>query len=448
MSNRQQQQSFIRPRLRILFLHTRFPFPLIGGDRIKAYYLLKHLATYHDVTLLTFHHRGEAPPEKIQALEEIGIHVHSIPLSPIKAGLGCITNALGELPIEIQFYNNDEYRNALNSIMSEKKFDVAMGFFMRAGEYLRDIPIKKILIAEDSRVLYEHRSLMATKWSVPHQKFIRWWELKKLLKYEPQMMNDFDITTFVTNEDINAAKALNPNVQYRLLTNGVVADPLAQYVPATDRKDIIFTGKLDVWANMMMVNTIAKQILPKIHERLPNVKFHIVGGYPPKSILALQNDKIIVHGNVPDVRKFMRNAAVFVHPHSAASGIQNKVLEAMATGCAIVTTTTGIQGIPAWHGKEVMIAHNQDEMVNYAVMLLENPSLRGEIAERAMKMVTEKFSWEVINSQIDGILDEMFQPKNVNSQGYSQDSIDSDSKLKQTILNDDLPLTNSGRYKS
>ncbi|MBX7154451.1 MAG: glycosyltransferase [Candidatus Kapaibacterium sp.] len=439
--------TLIRQRLRILFLHTRFPFPLIGGDRIKAYHLLKHLAQYHDVTLLTFHHRGSAPPEKTQALEELGINVISLPLNPIKAGIRCITHALNDLPIEIMFYNHPEYKQALQDLVKEKHFDVAMGFFMRAGEYLRELPMKKVLIAEDCRVLYEHRSLVATKMSAVHQKFIRWWELRKLLAYEPKMMNDFDITTFVTMEDINAAKAMNADIQYRLLTNGVVTDHVAQYVPQEERRDIIFTGKLDVWANTMMVHKIATEILPRIHKRLPHVKFHIVGGYPPKSILKLQSEHILVHGNVPDVRKYMRNAAVFVHPHSGASGIQNKVLEAMATGCSIVTTTTGIQGIPAWHDREVMIAHNYDEMADYACKLLEDVELRTRISERAMKLVGEKFSWEIINEQLDGIIDELFPPKPFSSHGYGlSDDIEA-NKLTQSILNQDLPLSSQQQYK-
>lgn len=450
MSNKQPTpHTHIRPRLRILFLHTRFPYPLIGGDRIKAYHILKHLAAYHDVTLLTFHHRGTAPLEKYQALEELGINVVAIPLNPLKAGVRCITHALNDLPLEIMFYNHPEYRRELDKLMAEKNFDLAMGFFMRAGEYLRHLPLKKILIAEDCRVLYEHRSLMATRMKNVHQKFVRWWELKKLLKYEPSMFNDFDVTTFVTMEDINAAKTLNPHVQYRLLTNGVVADPVAQYVPQSERRDIIFTGKLDVWANTMMIQTIAKEILPRIHQRMPDVKFHIVGGYPPKSVLKLQSDKILVHGNVPDVRKYMRNAAVFVHPHSAASGIQNKVLEAMATGCAIVTTTTGIQGIPAWHDREVLIAHNYEEMANYAAMLLEDVEHRTRLADRAMKLVTEKFSWETINAQMDGIIDELIPPKALVTQGYGVEGEEdlSVNKLTQTILSEELPLSSQGRYK-
>ncbi|MFM8569010.1 MAG: hypothetical protein ACKOB6_05345, partial [Candidatus Kapaibacterium sp.] len=148
------QGALIRPRLRILFCAVRFPFPLIGGDRVKPYHLLRHLASYHDVTLLTFHHGSEAPPEKVQAMEELGVDVVSLPLHPIRSGLRCMTNIVNDLPLEIQFYQDSGYARELQRLLAEKNFDIAMGFFMRAGEYLRDVSIPKILIAEDCRTLY------------------------------------------------------------------------------------------------------------------------------------------------------------------------------------------------------------------------------------------------------------------------------------------------------
>ncbi|MFN9776458.1 MAG: glycosyltransferase [Candidatus Kapaibacterium sp.] len=408
----------IRPRLRILFCSVRFPYPLIGGDRVKPYHLLRHLASYHDVTLLTFHHGSEAPPEKVQAMEELGIDVVSIPLHPLRSGIKCLSNIANDLPLEIQFYQDAAYRKKVLQLLKEKNIDVAMGFFMRAGEYLRDVNVPKILIAEDCRTLYMQRSHESTSSASVHQKLIRRWELSKLSAYEPAMVRAFDYTTFVTQEDISAMRATEPNVQYRLLTNGVESDPASEYVNQGDRKDIVFAGKLDVWANTMMVHEIAKEIFPRIQDVVPDVKLHIVGGYPPKSILRLRSQNIHVHSNVSDVRKYLRSAAVFLHPHKGGSGIQNKALEAMASGCAVVTTTTGVHGIPALHGREVMIGKSSEEMAFYATQLLKDVAMRSSIAEKAQRLVLEKFSWETIFAQMDGILDEMFPPKPIRTDDF------------------------------
>ncbi len=419
MSTKQQQLgASIRPRLRILFCSVRFPFPLIGGDRVKPFHLLRHLAAYHDVTLLTFHHGSEAPPEKVQAMEELGVEVISLPLHPIKSGLRCFSNPFNELPLEIQFYQDESYRAALARLTAEKNFDVAMGFFMRAGEYLRDLNIPKILIAEDCRTLYMQRSHESTSAAALHQKAIRRWELKKLLRYEPALVNHFDYTTFVTNEDISAMRTINPAVKYRLLTNGVESDPAAEYVEQSERRDMVFAGKLDVWANTMMVHEIVDEILPRVRAVLPDIKLHIVGGYPPKSIQRLKSSHVELHPNVSDVRKYLRSAAIFIHPHRGGSGIQNKALEAMASGCAVVTTPTGVHGIPALHDRDVMIGHSPEEMAFYAIRLLKDAELRKNLTERAQRLVSEKFSWETIFGQMDGILDELFPPKILRADNY------------------------------
>ena len=243
VSKHQAPGAHIRPRLRILFCAVRFPFPLIGGDRVKPYHLLRHLASYHDVTLLTFHHGSEAPPEKVQAMEELGVDVVSIPLHPLRSGLRCLTNAVNDLPLEIQFYQDAAYAQKLRHLLAEKNFDIAMGFFMRAGEYLRTIPIPKILIAEDCRTLYMQRSHDTTHHTSVHQKLIRKWELKKLVQYEPKLVKAFDFTTFVTEEDISAMRSMQSDVRYRLLTNGVESDPASEYVNQSDRRDLVFAGE-------------------------------------------------------------------------------------------------------------------------------------------------------------------------------------------------------------
>lgn len=396
---------------------------------MKPYHLLRHLASYHDVTLLTFHHGSEAPPEKVQAMEELGVDVVSIPLHPLRSGLRCLTNVASELPLEIQFYQDRAYAEKLQQLLVEKNFDIAMGFFMRAGEYLRSIPIPKILIAEDCRTLYMQRSHDTTHRTSVHQKLIRKWELTKLVRYEPELVKSFDYTTFVTEEDISAMRSMEENVQYRLLTNGVESDPASEYVHQTDRRDVVFAGKLDVWANTMMVHEIVREIFPRISEVVPGVKLHIVGGFPPKSIQRLRSETVLVHSNVSDVRKYLRSAAVFLHPHKGGSGIQNKALEAMASGCAVVTTKTGVHGIPAVHGREVMIGSSVEEIAFYATQLLKDIPLRSALAERAQRLVSEKFSWETIFGQIDGILDEMFPPKPLRTNEYD-DPNDSGNKLR------------------
>ena len=149
-------------RKNILFLTARFPFPLIGGDRIKSFHLLKHLSKKHDITLISCIH-GEAPtPERLKPLTDLGIKVHTVTVTPFKNGLRCIKTFWTNLPLEIAFYDDPAFHEIVQREIREQSFDLLIAFFMRTAEYIKHIPIPKLLIAEDCRVLYQSRSVSTT----------------------------------------------------------------------------------------------------------------------------------------------------------------------------------------------------------------------------------------------------------------------------------------------
>lgn len=395
-----------RKPLNILFLTPRFPFPLYGGDRIKSYHLLKHLARKHNVTLVTFNHRRLPSPEQLSAIRELGIELHTIVLNPVRAGIRCVKSILGGNPLEIAFYNQPEFTSVVDQLCRERQFDLGISFFMRTAEYIKYKTFPKILIAEDCRTMYQSRSYEAS--DNLKQKIVRWWEVKKLHEYEPEITRYFDITTLVTKDDIEGMRKQNSRAEYRLLTNGVELDVFSPNYDQKSRSGLLFSGKLDVWANEMMVKKIAQELLPEIHKQMPSVQFSIVGTSPSSLVMNLQNDKVKVFANVPRMQDYMQSAAIFLHPHQGGSGIQNKILQAMSCGCPVVTTPTGIQGIPVEHGRDVLIGKTDEEIIAHVVHLLNNPDERERLARNAREIVELYHSWESIYKSFDSIMDELF----------------------------------------
>ncbi len=223
----------------ILFLASRFPFPLIGGDRIKSYYLLKHLAKTHNVTLVAFNHGGAPTAEQREAIESLGVRLYGIPLYPMSAGVRTVLRMPFMKPFEIDFFTPPEFKKTVDTLLAKEQFDIGISFFMRSAEYIRTSAIPhKILIAEDCRVLYQSRS--ADNTSNPLQKLVRSWEVLTLKKYEPTVANDFSVTTCVTHTDIKAMQERNSQADYRLLTNGVNVERYVYRDEHKHRKDIIF----------------------------------------------------------------------------------------------------------------------------------------------------------------------------------------------------------------
>src|SRR5574344_424207 len=217
---------------------------------------------------------------------------------------------------------------------------------MRTAKYLKnEVGMKKILMAEDCRMLYQKRSYMESKNLI--QKCIRLYEYFRLKKYEPEIMKKYDIVTFVTTNDINEMRKRLNTVDYRLLTNGTDVDFFVPPENFAQRNGILFAGKLDVWANVIMVQKIVKEIMPLIWKKLPEANLNIVGANPHNEILKFASKKVKIIPNVPSMLPYLQNASVFLHPHVGGTGIQNKLLEAMSCGTPVVTTPIGNQGIDA-----------------------------------------------------------------------------------------------------
>src|SRR5688572_20227736 len=110
--------------MRIIFLTPRFPFPLIGGDRIKSYHMLKHLAKTHEVTLVSFNHGGLPTAEQIQKIRDINVTVYPVPLWPGRAGLFSTKTLTSDLPLEVAFYTQKNFRSVVDRLLAEQGFDL------------------------------------------------------------------------------------------------------------------------------------------------------------------------------------------------------------------------------------------------------------------------------------------------------------------------------------
>lgn len=323
---------------------------------------------------------------------------------PIVAGSRAFFRIITRKPLEILYYTQPEYRSVVKKLVAKENFDLSFSFFMRTAEYVKNYNFKKILIAEDCRTLYQKRSYLQTE--SLHQRLVRWWEYINLRKYEPEICNHFDTVTLVSNDDIMSMQEQNSECRYRLLTNGVDLEKF-RMPEEISRDGILFAGKLDVWANVLMLRRIASEILPLILKQYPSARLDIVGANPPQQILNLKCKNIHIHPNVPEMQTFLQSAAVFLHPHNGGSGIQNKLLEAMACGCPVVTTKTGIQGISARHGVEALIGASSEELADHVLTILNNQYFAQELALNARNLIEATHSWDSVYNALDDVISEV-----------------------------------------
>lgn len=389
-------------KLNILFITPNFIYPCIGGDKIKPFKLIEYLSKKYIITLLCVHTEHEIDKNRVIALKSKGIklytHYANYYLSAIKA---MIRTPFGG-PIESEFYNNRALNEKVKLITEKEKIDLIINYFERTTESVKHLKIPKILLAEDSRTLYQERTIKTTQPIL--QKIKRKWELMKIRKYETSLYNYFDVVTFVSDEDIAYSRQLNNRANYLTVSNGVELDKFKSTQPFNHRKDIYFIGKLDVWVNQIMIRRLIQVIFPAIKDKLPEVKLYIVGLNASKKLLNNLPKDVFVFDSPESVIPYYQKARLFIHPQFEGSGIQNKLLEALAMGCPVVSTPIGSQGINITNRESGIIAEDNKEIIKAAINVLTDDELAKKLSSNARKLVEQEYSWDKVFSQLDSAI--------------------------------------------
>lgn len=381
----------------------------MGGDRVKPYNLLRYLGKKHEVHFVSLVQGGRDESE-YEAIRALGVHIYPIPLNPAAQSYKVLLKLLKGIPLEISYYDSRVMHKITQRLIDKHDFDLAMGFFMRTAEYLKDIPnskLPRIMIAEDYRSIYMARSYGDATSAV--QKLARWWEQRTLPKYEPRTLNYFDAVTFVSPEDCDFAKKGGVDSPIELLTNGTDTQNFSPRGKSLDTgfeksNSIIFTGKFDVYANELMVEKILGEVMPLVWERNPEARLVLAGAAPPERLLQRQDDRVRVFPDVKSMASTLRSASIFLHPHSGGSGIQNKLIEAMACGLAVVTTPTGNQGINGVHGEHLLIGDDNQRLADLTLSLLDGTVSSSDIGKSARALIVDKLSWERVFRDLEVLI--------------------------------------------
>jgi glycosyltransferase involved in cell wall biosynthesis len=153
---------------------------------------------------------------------------------------------------------------------------------------------------------------------------------------------------------------------------------------------------MDWMPNEDGINWFVDDVLPRIHQQLPDVTLTIVGRNPPPRIqqLSRQDARLQVTGSVPDVRPYMERAAVFVVPLRVGGGTRLKIFEALAMQLPLVSTTIGAEGLPLVPGEHALIADGADSFAEAVVQLLSDPGRAGALAGAGASLVRSQYGWD------------------------------------------------------
>ncbi len=239
-----------------------------------------------------------------------------------------------------------------------------------------------------------------SRWIGAAYSYVQWQRLKG---YERRACHAADSVVAVSDTDAAAIRRLDPKLDPVVVPNGVDIEFYTADIPAIEAEagpgplDLVFTAKMDFRPNVDAVLWFAQAVLPLIRRESPQTRFWVVGKDPHPRLAPLAADPgIVVTGWVEDVRPYIAGAALYVIPLRIGGGTRLKVLEAMAMGKAIVSTTLGCEGFELASGQELSIADTPEEFAAAVLDLLQAPDGRERMGQAAHLYARSRYDWRLI----------------------------------------------------
>jgi glycosyltransferase involved in cell wall biosynthesis len=395
--------------LRVLFLSQVLPYPLDAGPKVRSYFVLRHLARQHQVTLLTFV-RDTDRPQDIAHLAEFCHAVHCVPMkrSRLRDLRFLAQSLLTQQPFLIVRDQWPEMVGEIQQLVVSESFDVIHADQLWMAQYAlaaKTTSLQVPLILDQHNAVYLIPRRMAGGSANPLKKAFLSHEARVLADYETEVCQRFDHVVWVTAEDRQAVSALSEQAIQAHTASTVIpictdTDLLEPVTPAASRARITFLGGLHWPPNAEGVMWFAERVLPQVRQQVPEAVFTVIGKNPPAG---LEREGVEVTGYVTDPEPYLAETAVFIVPLLAGGGMRVKILDAWCWGLPVVSTTIGAEGIDITPRQDILIADTPEAFAGAVIDVFQDRSLAERLGQYGRRTVSEKYDWRVVYSSWDDV---------------------------------------------
>ncbi len=377
----------------ILMLTHRVPHPPDRGDRIRTYHILRMLSRRSRVHLACFADE-DVGQETREVLEGLCARVATIPVSSPTRLRHAVTSLLRGGTASVGAFHDRRLIDVMSSWSHERRFHSALASASSLAPYLEGtakagVPVVVDLVDLDSQKWLDYAQASRG----PRSWFYRL-EGARLRGLERDLAKWAHALTLVSESEAELYRRSCGQGPVVAITNGVDLDYFQARSAPGRGANCVFVGALDYRPNVDGACWFASAVWTKVRRLRPGAKLVLVGRKPVAAVRKLSGiEGIEVVGQVPDVRPYVERAAVAVVPLRIARGVQNKVLEAMAMGRAVVTSPGALEGIAAVPGEHVEVAEEPDNWVRTVTTLLDDQPRRERLGHAARRFVEERHDW-------------------------------------------------------
>ncbi|HUQ13286.1 MAG TPA: TIGR03087 family PEP-CTERM/XrtA system glycosyltransferase [Novosphingobium sp.] len=393
----------------ILFLAHRIPFPPDRGDKIRSHHVLKALTRLAPVHVATFADHGDM----VEVEAQLAMAARSYCLAPRTRplALAAVQALVSRQPVSLPSFADAGLHRFVAATLARHSIATIYVFSSQMAQYVPDDFAGRVVmdfVDVDSAKFEAYAAASAQPLRAAYAR-----EARLLAEFETAVARRADVSLFVTEHEaaLFRSRLGSLTADVRALGNGIDG---ACYAPAGVQPapelagvgpHLVFTGQMDYPPNVAAALRFARRIMPAIRREAAGAKFHVVGRNPAAAVEALDGpDGTRVWGEVADIRGWLAGADLVVAPLEIARGVQNKVLEAMAMGRAVLASPQAATGIAVRDGVELAIAADDETFAALALRLLAAPAKRAAMGAAARRFVIERQSWPAMLAELPALV--------------------------------------------
>lgn len=394
--------------MKIFVLLSRVPFPLDKGDKLRAYHLLAALNERHHVVLccLADNKPGDAA---ILETRKICSELHVFRLSRFRILINLAFSVFSRKPAQVMYFYQRPVHRKITALIEAAAPDHIYCQLIRTAEYVKnEHNFIKTIDYQDALSKGMDRRAEKAPWPV-REIFAS--ERRKLIAYENIIFEYFEAKTIISEED--RRYIYHPERKdIAIITNGIDTDffrrsqDLNEAGPApTIQYDLVFTGNMSYPPNIETAEYIVQRVLPLLRKQIPGVTLLLAGSSPSRRVKALvATEGITVSGWMDDIRDAYRSGKVFFAPMQIGTGLQNKLLEAMAMELPCVTSSLANKALRAPLSTAIAVEDEAQSYANRLSQLLPDIKAREEMGRAGRKFVAENFSWHAAARTLEDLM--------------------------------------------
>lgn len=396
--------------MRCLFVSPFVPFPPEDGGRIRIHELMKGIARHNQVDLLTLDDGSEESRRAVGELRSQGFPVDVVSHRTRRSPSTVARALMRGDSLYRTLYTSDALARSLRARLADTPYDIVQYEFAFMAPYAppRSGDGPRVVIDAHNleyRLNVGLRDVSTGARGIPYRTYARR-EAARRRREETAMFQIADQVVTVSRADRDALRRDARGVAAEVVPNGV---DLERFVPSPAPEDdrppsAVFVGKMDYRPNVDAVRWFCAEVMPLVRRASPDFRFVICGSRPTAAVRALDRiPGVSVLGRVPDTRPYLREAALAVVPLRAGSGTRLKVLEALALGRPVVSTTLGCEGLDVVDGRHVVLADSAAGFADRVVGLLARPTERERLARAGRRLAEDCYGWPAIVNRLEQI---------------------------------------------